>query len=121
MIRASVQVRDESRAFSVTVCAENLQRAVEFAAKRYPGLTVGLRFPLDPATFFTEGSCIETETFGLLTEEASAQAVSERAATKRESGMTTAGKGTRLLPPTRKMPEPTAPGRVTTIERRSPG
>ncbi len=51
VIRASVQLSDESSAFSVTVCAavraENLQRAVEFVAKRYPGLFVGLRFPLD--------------------------------------------------------------------------
>ncbi len=54
MIRASVQVRDERGAFSITVCAENLQRAVEFAARRYPGHAVGLRFPLDPEAFFVE-------------------------------------------------------------------
>jgi hypothetical protein len=51
MIGASVQVRDGSGAFSITVRAavraENLQRAVEFAANCYPGPTVGLRFPLD--------------------------------------------------------------------------
>jgi hypothetical protein len=67
MIRASVQLRDDSNAFSVTVCAENLQRAVELAAKRYPGLTVGLRFPLDPESFFVEGSSLGMETSGLIT------------------------------------------------------
>jgi hypothetical protein len=67
MIRASVQLRGESSAFSVTVCAENLQRAVELAAKRYPGLTVGLRFPLDPEAFFVEGSSLGMETSGLIT------------------------------------------------------
>jgi hypothetical protein len=71
MIRASVQLRDDSNAFSVTVRAavraENLQRAVELAAKRYPGLTVGLRFPLDPESFFVEGSSLGMETSGLIT------------------------------------------------------
>ena len=51
MIGASVQVRDGSGAFTIAVRAavraENLQRAVEFLAKRYPGRAVGLRFPLD--------------------------------------------------------------------------
>ena len=67
MIRASVQVGDENSAFSVTVRAENLQRAVEFAAQRYPGRAVGLRFPLDPEAFFVERSCLQMETFGLVT------------------------------------------------------
>ena len=67
MIRASVQVRDDSNAFSITVRAENLRRAVEFAAKRYPGRAVGLRFPLDPEAFFAEGSSLGMETSGLVT------------------------------------------------------
>jgi hypothetical protein len=67
MIRASVQVRDENSAFSVTVRAENLQRAVELAAQRYPRLIVGLRFPLDPEAFFAEESCLGTETSALVT------------------------------------------------------
>jgi hypothetical protein len=67
MIRASVQVRGDSNAFSVTVRAENLQRAVELAAQRYPGRAVGLRFPLDPEAFFVEGSCLGMETPGLVT------------------------------------------------------
>ena len=67
MIRASVQLRDDSNAFSIMVCAENLQRAVELAAKRYPSLTVGLRFPLDPEAFFVEKSSLGTKTSGLVT------------------------------------------------------
>jgi hypothetical protein len=67
MIRASVQVRDENSAFSVTVRAENLQRAVEFAARRYPGRAVSLRFPLDPEAFFVERSSLGMETSGLVT------------------------------------------------------
>jgi hypothetical protein len=67
IIRASVQVTGKKNAFSITVCAENLQRAVEFAAKRYPGHAVGLRFPLDPEAFFAEGSSLGMETFGLVT------------------------------------------------------
>jgi hypothetical protein len=51
VIRASGQLRADGSAFSITVRAavraENLQRAVESAAKRYPDLTAGLRFPLD--------------------------------------------------------------------------
>jgi hypothetical protein len=54
MIGASIQVRDERGAFSITVYAENLQRAVEVAARRYPGRAVGLRFPLEPEAFFRE-------------------------------------------------------------------
>jgi hypothetical protein len=109
MIRASVQVRGENSSFSVTVCAENLQRAVEFAAIRYPGLTVGLRFPLDPEAFFAErGSCPGTDTSGLLTDEASGQAVREQVAAKREAGYAGSGQGETAPPATREMPEPTA-------------
>jgi hypothetical protein len=62
MTRASVRVRDERGDFSITVCAENLRRAVEFAARRYPGHAVGLRFPLDPEMFFVAGPAAGTET-----------------------------------------------------------
>ncbi len=64
MIRASVQVKDESNAFSVTVCAENLRRAVELAANWYPGYAVSLRFPLDPESFLVEGPLPRTEAPG---------------------------------------------------------
>lgn len=62
MIRASVEVIGNNSAFSVAVYAENLRRAVEFAANRYPGYTVSVRFPLDPEMFFVEGPAVGTET-----------------------------------------------------------
>lgn len=66
MIRVSVQVKDGSNAFSITVCAENLRRAVEFAANRYPGHAVSVLFPLDPQVFFVEGPLPRTETSELV-------------------------------------------------------
>ena len=60
-------LRGRKNAFSTEICAENLRRAVEFAAKRYPGRAVGLRFPLDPEAFFAEGSSLGMETSGLVT------------------------------------------------------
>jgi hypothetical protein len=65
MIRASVEVKDENSAFSIAVCAENLERVVEYAAIRYPGRTVRVRFPLDPEMFFVEGTTFGTETVEL--------------------------------------------------------
>ncbi len=65
MIRASVKVTGNNSAFSIAVYAENLQRAVEFAASRYPGYAVSVRFPLDPEMFFVEGATARTETVGL--------------------------------------------------------
>ncbi len=62
MIRASVEVKDENRAFSVAVYADNLQRAVEFAANRFPGCAVSVQFPLDPEVFFVEGPAVGSET-----------------------------------------------------------
>lgn len=56
MIRALVEVKDENSAFSIEVYAENLRRAAEFAANRYPGRAVSVLFPLDPEVFFVEGS-----------------------------------------------------------------
>lgn len=62
MIRASVEVKDENSAFSIGVYAENLQRAVELAANRFPGYAVSVRFPLDPEVFFVEGPTGGSET-----------------------------------------------------------
>lgn len=55
MIRASVEVVGTHSAFCIGVYAKNLQRAVDFAANRYPGYAVSVRFPLDPEAFFVEG------------------------------------------------------------------
>ncbi len=73
MIRASVEVKDDHRVFSVAVYAENLGRAVEFAASRYPGYAVSVRFPLDPEVFFVEGPAVESETVELLAAKGSQQ------------------------------------------------
>ena len=54
MIRASVEVIGTNSAFHLEVYAKNLQRAVDFAANRYPGYSVSVRFPLDPEVFFVE-------------------------------------------------------------------
>jgi hypothetical protein len=67
MIRASVEVVGTHSAFCIGVYAKNLQRAVEFAAKRYPGRAVSVRFPLDPEAFFVEGSSLGMGTSGLVT------------------------------------------------------
>ncbi len=61
-----VEVEDESGAFSVTVYAETLRRAVELAANRYPGGFVRIRFPLDPEVFFVDVSPVGTKTLELL-------------------------------------------------------
>lgn len=62
MIRALVQIKDKTSAFSLTVYAENLRRAVEVAADRYPDYEVSVLFPLDPEVFFVEGSATGSET-----------------------------------------------------------
>jgi hypothetical protein len=74
VIRASVEVKDENGAFSVAVCAENLRRAVEFAASRYPGrAAVAVLFPLDPQAFFVEGSTVSAPTVEFVAETGSQQ------------------------------------------------
>ncbi|MGH3146371.1 MAG: hypothetical protein ACRDTR_11290 [Rubrobacter sp.] len=105
MIRASLQVSDEKDAFSITVCAENLQRAVEFAANRYPGHAVSLLFPLNPEAFFVEGSCPNTETVGLTTDcekhnQGRDGGTGTRAARRRQDSPSDASKGQ----PVRKQP-----------------
>jgi hypothetical protein len=62
MIRVSVEVKDENRAFFIGVYAEDLQRAVEFAANRFPDYAVSVRFPLDPEVFFVERPTVGSET-----------------------------------------------------------
>jgi hypothetical protein len=79
-MRASVEVKDENGAFSVAVYAENLRRAVELAASRYPGRAVAVLFPLDPRAFFVEGSTVSAPTMEFGAETGSQQ---ERGQTKR--------------------------------------
>ena len=56
MVRVSIEVYDGAARFGVAVQAENLQRALNLAAARYPHGRVRLRFPIDPESFFVEDS-----------------------------------------------------------------
>jgi hypothetical protein len=56
MVRVSIEVYDGAARFGVAVQAENLQRALNLAAARYPYGRVRLRFPIDPESFFVEDS-----------------------------------------------------------------
>ena len=67
MIRASIQVTDKNGHFMVVVHADTLRQAVDFAINRYPDCAVGVRFPLDPGTFFVGGSSDEADTVELST------------------------------------------------------
>jgi hypothetical protein len=69
MIRACVEVGDESGSFSVVVCAENIQQAVRVVADLYPGCAVSVKFPLDPETFFVENPAVEAARLALVTPE----------------------------------------------------
>jgi hypothetical protein len=113
MTRASVRVRDERGDFSITVCAENLRRAVEFAARRYPGHAVGLRFPLDPEAFFVER--------GLAWQRKRLRSQRTSLAAEREAGCADSGRGEMAPSTDPRDTRPARTDRVATIERRSPG
>jgi hypothetical protein len=59
MIRAAIEVGNETGCFLVVVCAENIQQAVGFVANLYPGCAVRVKFPLDPDMFFAEDPAVE--------------------------------------------------------------
>jgi hypothetical protein len=54
MVRVSIEVHDGAARFRVAVQAENIQRALNLAAARYPRGRVRIRFPIDPEGFFVE-------------------------------------------------------------------
>jgi len=56
MIRISVQVSSGAARFTVSVQAENIERALEIAARQNPGKECKVTFPIDPETFFVEDS-----------------------------------------------------------------
>jgi hypothetical protein len=52
MIKVSVEVRNGSARFRVSVQAENIRRALGLVGRRYPHGEVRLVFPLEPEGFF---------------------------------------------------------------------
>jgi hypothetical protein len=59
MIRVSIDGADGNSRFSVSVCADNLRRAVGFVVNRYPDRAVAVMFPSAPDTFFVEDPTVE--------------------------------------------------------------
>jgi hypothetical protein len=56
MIRISVQVSSGTARFKVAIEAESIERALEIAARQYPGKDCEVTFPIDAETFFVEDS-----------------------------------------------------------------
>ncbi len=56
MIRISVEVSNGSARFRVSVQAQTIERALEIAQRQNPGKECEVTFPIDPETFFVEGS-----------------------------------------------------------------
>jgi hypothetical protein len=52
MIRVAVEVREGPITYQVRVTAPSIERALEIAGARKPGLEVRLLFPIAPETFF---------------------------------------------------------------------
>ena len=56
MVRISVQVSSGSARFRVMVQAESIERAMEIARRHDPDAECQVTFPIDPDTFFADGS-----------------------------------------------------------------
>jgi hypothetical protein len=55
MINVRVEVRNETRSFTVAVRSENLRQATQIARGLYPGSAVRVVFPIEPNGFFVVG------------------------------------------------------------------
>ena len=60
MVKVSIEVRSGAARFRVGVRAESIERAVSFVEKRFPGRNVKVSFPIEPESFFVEGSAART-------------------------------------------------------------
>ena len=56
MIRISVHVSSGTARFGVAIQAESIERALEIVARQNPGKECEVAFPIDPETFFVDGS-----------------------------------------------------------------
>jgi len=54
MVRVSVEVDSGGARFTVDVAANNIEDAINFAGRRYPGCEARVQFPIEPETFFTQ-------------------------------------------------------------------
>lgn len=69
MVSVCIEVGSETGSHKVAVRARSIERAVRIVAERYPGSRVEVEFPIDPETFFSEGSFPE----GVISVDKSAQ------------------------------------------------
>jgi hypothetical protein len=60
MVKVSIEVRSGAARFCVGVRTESIQRAVSLVEKRFPGRNVKVSFPIEPESFFVEGSAART-------------------------------------------------------------
>ena len=56
MVKVSIEVRDGTARFAVSVLAKSIQQALNIVAAQYPGSVVKVKFPIDPESFFAEDS-----------------------------------------------------------------
>lgn len=54
MVKISIEVRNGTARFDVSVQAWSIQQAMSFVRERYPNAEVRVRFPIDPEGFFVE-------------------------------------------------------------------
>lgn len=59
MIRVTIEVIEDSRRCLVTVCADDIRRALEFVRGRYGWGKASVVFPLDPEIFLVKEGAIE--------------------------------------------------------------
>lgn len=72
MIRVTIEVIEDSRRCLVTVCADDIRRALELVRSRYGWGEASVVFPLDPDIFLVKEGAIElgTEESDVLSEAA---------------------------------------------------
>ena len=61
MVKVSIEVRSGASRFSVAVQAVSIERAVSLVAARYPGGDCGVKFPIDPESFFVKDPAARPE------------------------------------------------------------